>query len=85
MYRIFYSTGLTSQHDTLPEAFGELLAEYPDLYAIHEVGASLANVEDAFIEGEDDGYSVIVWENEVESIDDTGAAAVARIFLEGDA
>ena len=81
MYQTFFTWGETAQHDTLPEAFAALRARFPDLYAIHEIGARYASPFDTEIDFGEDGFAIVVWETEQESIESPGASsAIAQIY-----
>lgn len=79
MYTTTYSDGRSAIHACLGEAIEDLREAYPDLYAIHEVGQSEVSETDIAIEDERAGYRVLVWENEAESTDDSGARSVASV------
>lgn len=81
-YTTSHSDGRADSHATLHAAIEALREQYPDLYALHEVGQDEVSDSDTAIQGERDGHRVLVWETEDESTDDSGAHAVASIRRE---
>ena len=78
-YTISYANGRTDTFRNFRVAMKTLRDEYPDLYAIHEVGQAEVATSDTSIDGELGGHRVLVWANEDESEDDAGARTVASI------
>ena len=78
-YEISYSNGQTETADTLREAYEALIARYPEMTAIHEIGQLDWSESDKRIEQERDGYRILVWKSEEESANDDGRHAVASV------
>ena len=83
MYQIFYSWGETALRPSLPDAFALLRGRFPNLYAVHELGARYAPPYESRIDGGEDGFGILVWEDEQESVNDPGSSAVASIYFVG--
>lgn len=78
-YTITYSNG-DRYSSTLEGCYAEIKRRYPDMVGVHEVGQVDWSEDDASIAQEDDGYRILVWENEESSIDDDGSHAIASVW-----